>query len=179
MFIKMIILLILIFNFNLYADIVKWVDKNGQVHYSNKAPKKLKKSAKKIKFVTYKKPDKNTEVSPPTPLDRSIYSTEVPKRQIKRKPKVKKPTLAELKVDCEMARQRAIAPIQQKIIEECVETNRMTKRPRDYCEGLHSNLGDQVPSNHWIRRKTFLELPECIKVFEAEKKKSRLMRGYD
>lgn len=40
-------------NATVYADVLKWVDKNGKTHYSNKEKKSSRNKAKIIKFVEY------------------------------------------------------------------------------------------------------------------------------
>ena len=41
------------FSINTQADVLKWVDKNGNTHYSNKEKKSSRNKAKVIKFVEY------------------------------------------------------------------------------------------------------------------------------
>lgn len=179
MFIKLVVLLFLLVSFNLNADVYKWVDKNGQVHYSNKASKKGKKSAKKIKFKKYKKPDKSTEIAPPVPEDWSDYSTEAPIKKIKRKPKIKEPTIEELKVRCELAREKRLAPVREEEIEKCVEKNKdHMKRPREYCERYYRYFGNAEISPRGRTLRLFHNIPECRRLYRAEDKRSRLRRGY-
>jgi len=204
MFRKLAVLFLIVFSFSLSADVVKWVDNEGNTHYSNKAPKQHKKTSKKIKFVKYKKPEKiDVELVPAVDWSKDftqikttykLDSTETsdnqkPKKSRQRKQRIKEPTITELRAQCDIAREKRLAPARAEAIEECIEKNeRQTKNVVAYCERFNRTFGEEqqgLSYSHWHGRyritrsqRLFHNIPECRRLYRAEDKKSRLLRGY-
>jgi len=177
MLIKLMVSFLLMFSFVVYADIVKWVDENGQTHYSNKAPKESKKSSKKIKFETYKKPSKSTEITAVI-VDKNP-EIKPAKKILLRPVKTKKPTISELKVQCELAREERLAPVREEEIEECIDKNESRiKRPREYCERYHRYFGNGEIGRYGRTLRLFHNIPECRRLYRAEDRISKQRRGY-
>lgn len=65
----------------------------------------------------------------------------------------------ELDKACEVAREKRLAPLRQRYIEECVEQQ---KQDRAYCERFYSDYGAQSGN----RAPMFYDLPECVTAFE-------------
>ncbi len=197
MFIKLAIAFLLLFSFSLNADVVKWVDSEGKTHYSNKAPKKNKKSSQKIKFTQYQKPEKIEVVIVPavdwskdfTQID-NTYQSET--RTKSRQRKKKEPTIAELRAQCDIAREVRLAPARAEAIEECIEKNEsQTKNVVAYCERFNRTFGDEEHGGVYFhsrgrfrnfvgtgKQRLFHNIPECLRLYRAEDKRSRLNRGY-
>ena len=197
MFRKLAIAFLLLFSFSLNADVVKWVDSEGKTHYSNKAPKKNKKSSQKIKFTQYQKPEKIEVVIVPavdwskdfTQID-NTYQSET--RTKSRQRKKKEPTIAELRAQCDIAREERLAPARAEAIEECIEKNEsQTKNVVAYCERFNRTFGDEEHGGVYFhsrgrfrnfvgtgKQRLFHNIPECLRLYRAEDKRSRLNRGY-
>ena len=206
MFSKITVVIFLTFSFSVNADVVKWVDSQGKTHYSNKAPKQHKNAAQKINFTQYKKPQKidvvvvpavdwskdftQTETSYQTEVSKSNYK---PQKSRQRKPrKVKKLTITELRAQCDIAREKRLAPARAEAIEDCIEKNeRQTKNVAAYCERFNRTFGDQQHGGFYVnahrsypyvvggsRQRLFHNIPECRRLYRAEDKRSRLNRGY-
>ncbi|MEH6457504.1 MAG: DUF4124 domain-containing protein [Cocleimonas sp.] len=200
MFNKLTAVFLLLFSFSLNADVVKWVDSEGKTHYSNKAPKKNKKYSQKIKFTQYKKPEKiEVNIVPAvdwskdfTQIDNSYQSeTQAKSRQPKLRKK-KEPTIVELRAQCDIAREKRLAPARAEAVEECIEKNeRQTKNVVAFCERFNRTFGDEQHggvSVHYggvyrntsgsSRQRLFHNILECRRLYRAEDKRSRLNRGY-
>ena len=199
MLIKLTVIFLFVFALNAYADVVKWVDSAGNTHYSNKAPKKHKKSSKKIKFVTYKKPEKVEVVVVPA-VDWSKDFTQINthnqsekskklKQNKSRQRKPKQATITELRAQCDIAREKRLAPARAEAIEACIEKNqRQTKNVAAYCERFNRTFGDEQHGRFYSRwhgryrvirnQRLFHNIPECRRLYRAEDKRSRLIRGY-
>ena len=197
MFRKLAIAFLLLFSFSLNADVVKWVDSEGKTHYSNKAPKKNKKSSQKIKFTQYQKPEKIEVVIVPavdwskdfTQID-NTYQSET--RTKSRQRKKKELTIAELRAQCDIAREERLAPARAEAIEECIEKNEsQTKNVVAYCERFNRTFGDEEHGGVYFhsrgrfrnfvgtgKQRLFHNIPECLRLYRAEDKRSRLNRGY-
>ncbi len=197
MFIKLAIAFLLLFSFSLNADVVKWVDSEGKTHYSNKAPKKNKKSSQKIKFTQYQKPEKIEVVIVPavdwskdfTQID-NTYQSETHSKSRQRKKK--EPTIVELRAQCDIAREERLAPARAEAIEECIEKNEsQTKNVVAYCERFNRTFGDEEHGGVYFhsrgrfrnfvgtgKQRLFHNIPECLRLYRAEDKRSRLNRGY-
>ena len=197
MFRELAIAFLLLFSFSLNADVVKWVDSEGKTHYSNKVPKKNKKSSKKIKFTQYQKPEKIEVVIVPavdwskdfTQID-NTYQSET--RTKSRQRKKKEPTIAELRAQCDIAREERLAPARAEAIEECIKKNEsQTKNVVAYCERFNRTFGDEEHGGVYFhsrgrfrnfvgtgKQRLFHNIPECLRLYRAEDKRSRLNRGY-
>lgn len=201
MFLKLTVLFLFTFSFSLNADVVKWVDNQGKTHYSNKAPKKHKKSSKKITFVKYKKPEKLEVVLVPavdwskdftqinTTFQTETDNNQKPKKSRQRKQKVKEPTITELRAQCDIAREKRLAPARAEAIEACIEKNqRQTKNVAAYCERFNRTFGEEQYGSFYSNlhgryrvtrsQRLFHNIPECRRLYRAEDKRSRLIRGY-
>ena len=55
------IILVTIFGTSINSDVLKWVDENGNTHYSNKEKKLSRNKAKIIKFVEYESAEENNK----------------------------------------------------------------------------------------------------------------------
>lgn len=197
MLIKLTVLFLILFSFSLNADVVKWVDSEGKTHYSNKAPKKNKKSSKQIKFSDYQKNEKDEELpavdwSKDFPeLEPSYQKPKQSKSRQRKKVKQKEPTISELRAQCDIAREIRLAPARAEAIEECIEKReRHTKNVVAYCERFNRTFGDEqqggVSFQGRYRRYTstrsqrlFHSIPECRRLYKAEDKRSRSIRGYN
>lgn len=190
----------LVFSISLNADVVKWVDSEGKTHYSTKVPKQHKKSAQKIKFTQYKKPAKS-EIVHVAAVDWSKDFMQVgnsvqlitPKKNRQRKPrKLKQATITELRAQCDIAREKRLAPARAEAIEECIEKNqRQTKNVVAYCKRFNRTFGDEQHGGFYVnahrtypyivgsrRPRLFHNIPECRRLYRAEDKRSRVNRGY-
>ncbi|MGK0271717.1 MAG: hypothetical protein ACI88H_002383 [Cocleimonas sp.] len=202
MFAKLIVVFLLLFSFSINADVIKWVDSEGKTHYSNKAPKINRNTSQKIKFGKYKKSEQNEEAIAPV-IDRNedvtksdiLYQPEVSKKKRKRKTrKVKKPSIIELRAQCDIAREKRLAPGLADAIKACIKKNEsQTKKVIAYCERFNRTFGDELvggfyrnPHRHgrypYIAggrsQRLFHNIPECLRLYRAEDKRSRLSRGY-
>jgi len=193
MFNKFAVLLFVLVGFSVNADVVKWVDKQGKVHYSNKVPKKYKKSSKRIKFVEYKKTIKTEDTFVAVAWDDIDWSTGEKKSDSTLKEKVikksrqrkaKKMSITELRAACDIAREKRLAPARAEAIEECITKNkRQTSDVTAYCERFNRTFGDEsygvsnwrpYRSNSYriIRKqRLFHNIPECRRLYKAEDKR--------
>lgn len=84
----------------------------------------------------------------------SVYSEEI--------------SLKELEQRCEEAREVKIAPLRTAAIDECAAK---PKNTREYCERFYRDYGaGGVTQNGVFRPRMFIDLPECVVFYEAEKK---------
>jgi len=60
---------------------------------------------------------------------------------------------------CEVTREKKLAPLRRRYIEECVEQQ---KQDRAYCERFYNDYGAQSGK----RAPLFYDLPECVAAFE-------------
>lgn len=67
---------------------------------------------------------------------------------------------ARLDGTCEVARQKNLAPMRKKFVEECVATKEMPNRKE--CERFYSDYGNRMGG----RAPLFYDLPECVTAFE-------------
>jgi hypothetical protein len=74
---------------------------------------------------------------------------------------------AELDAACEAAREKRLAPIRKRLIEECVEKREQPDRRS--CEVFYSDYGAQSGN----RAPLFYDLPECVKAFEFQSSERR------
>lgn len=65
----------------------------------------------------------------------------------------------ELDKACEAAREKKLAPLRDRYIEECVE---QWKKDSAYCERYYSDYGARMGN----RPPLFYDLPECVAAFE-------------
>lgn len=189
-------LLTVFFSFNLNADVVKWVDSEGKTHYSNKAPKNNKKSSQNIKFTEYKKSAK-VEDAPAVDWSKDFPELETSNKGLNRNKskyrnpiKKKEPSIAELRAQCDIAREKRLAPARAEAIEECIAKNqRQTKNVVAYCERFNRTFGDEQQGtvfSHGLYRgyittrsqRLFHNIPECRRLYKAEDKRSKINRGY-
>lgn len=204
MFRQVLIVFMFVFSVSLNADVVKWVDSEGKTHYSNKAPKQHNKSAQKIKFTQYKKPEKIEVVAVPAvdwskdfmQVENSYQAKPFKKAPKKsrnhRQGKQKEPTIAELRAQCDIAREERLAPARAEAIEACIEKNEeKTKNVAAYCERFNRTFGDEQVGGFHVssygnyrrtvgtrRVRLFHNIPECKRLYRAEDKRSRRNRGY-
>lgn len=203
-----------VFSVSVNADVVKWIDSEGNTHYSNKAPKQHKKGAKKIEFVTYKKPEKTEVVVVPVSFSELDWKSKAKesdgrikqenrkthKKNRQRNAKLKKLSITELRAQCDIAREKRLAPARAEAIEACIEKNeRQTKNVVAYCERFNRTFGDETVGGfsyyyphilgyggyYNYRKDTtirsprlFHNIPECRALYRAEDKRNRLNRGY-
>ena len=71
--------------------------------------------------------------------------------------------LNELNAACEAAREKKLAPLRNKFIEECISKQR--KEP-DYYQRFYADYGGRTRT----RGPLFLDLPECVEAFEFKRK---------
>ena len=76
-----------------------------------------------------------------------------------------------LSQNCEDARQAKLAPLRDKAITECISKDKKSKDAKDKCERFYADFG---ASTHFKtgghKERMFNNLPECLKLYEAEKK---------
>ena len=78
-------------------------------------------------------------------------------------------SLAVLGQRCEAAREAKIAPLRSAAIEECVSEE---KKERAECERFYADYGvGGRTAGGATRQRMFNHLPECLKLYEAEKKR--------
>lgn len=76
-------------------------------------------------------------------------------------------SLEQMRVRCEEARERRIAPMREEAIEDCVSAPRTT-RTREDCERIYSDFGEVGGTvARGLRPALFNDLPECIEYLEA------------
>ena len=76
-------------------------------------------------------------------------------------------TQAELDKRCELAREKKLKPMREKLIEECVTEKR---KEREYCTNFYSTYGDAIHhANGRVQPRMFHDLPECLKAFESSR----------
>lgn len=64
--------IITVLSINTHADVLKWVDENGNTHYSNKEKKSSRNKAKVIKFVEYESPKENEQTAKTSETESSL-----------------------------------------------------------------------------------------------------------
>lgn len=74
---------------------------------------------------------------------------------------------AELDAACEAAREKKLAPIRKRLIEECVEKGEQPDRRS--CEVFYADYGAQSGN----RAPLFYDLPECVKAFDFQTSQRR------
>jgi len=146
------------------AEIYKTVDEKGAVVFSDK--KTL--DAEKIEV-------KPNVVNSNVPVVPAASTQDASKKNISTMPKGDQgkvaesgmdstATQAELDQQCEMAREKKLKPLREKLIEECVTEKRKDK---DWCTSFYSTYGDQIHhANGVVQPRMFNDLPECLKAFE-------------
>ena len=74
---------------------------------------------------------------------------------------------AELDAACEAAREKKLAPMREKFIEECVTNEEQPDRRS--CEVFYSDFGAQSGN----RAPLFYDLPECVEAFDYQNSQRR------
>lgn len=69
---------------------------------------------------------------------------------------------ARLDAACEVERQKKIAPMRKKAIEECVANKELSDR--NECERFYADYGERMGG----RAPLFYDLPECVTAFEFQ-----------
>lgn len=76
-----------------------------------------------------------------------------------------------LSKNCEDARQAKLAPLRDEAITECISKDKKSKDVKQKCERFYTDFG---ASTHFKsgghKERMFNDLPECLKLYEAEKK---------
>ena len=67
---------------------------------------------------------------------------------------------ARLDAACEAAREEKIAPLRQKVIEDCVANNELPNK--EECERFYAPYGERTGGKAAL----FYDLPECVTAFE-------------
>lgn len=81
-----------------------------------------------------------------------------------------KADLERLRQQCEDAREKLIAPLKKKAIEECIAKKAQTP---EQCEQFYADYGNPgVTKSGGFRQRIFHDIPECQPYYEAEKKLS-------
>jgi len=76
-----------------------------------------------------------------------------------------------LSKNCEDARQEKLAPLRDKVISECISKDKKSKDAREKCERFYVDFGASVHfKSGGHKERMFNDLPECLKLYEAEKK---------
>ena len=76
-----------------------------------------------------------------------------------------------LRQRCEAAREAKIAPLRAAAIDDCVNKE---KKDRAYCERFYADYGNGGrTAGGATRQRMFNDLPECLELYEAERKGSR------
>ena len=71
----------------------------------------------------------------------------------------------QLDEECEIAREKKLAPLRDQYVEECVQKSRGRNQDRAYCERFYSDYGAKLND----RAPLFYDLPECVEAFEYRK----------
>ena len=69
---------------------------------------------------------------------------------------------ASLDAACEVERQKKIAPMRKKVIEDCVANKELSDRPE--CERFYADYGERMGG----RAPLFYDLPACVTAFEFQ-----------
>lgn len=69
---------------------------------------------------------------------------------------------ARLDAACEVERQKKIAPMRKKVIEDCVANKELSSRSE--CERFYADYGERMGG----RAPLFYDLPACVKAFEFQ-----------
>ena len=90
-------------------------------------------------------------------------------------------SLEELQQRCEEAREKKLAPLREKAIEECIQqrkNNRGSSDPREECEQFYSDFGQGMATKEaGFKQPMFSDLPECVQFREAEQKQQEQSSG--
>lgn len=70
---------------------------------------------------------------------------------------------AKLDAACEAAREKELAPLRAKFVEECVREKQ--QQSREACEAFYADYGAQSGN----RAPLFYDLPECVEAFNYQK----------
>ena len=82
-----------------------------------------------------------------------------------------KAELKKLENQCAEAREKKIAPLREKAIEECAKKDRATRDVRERCERHYVDYGQAVRYKSGDgKERMFNHLPECLEFYEAERK---------
>ena len=71
----------------------------------------------------------------------------------------------EMMKECRVLREQKIAPLKEKVIEDCINKRR---RDRDYCERFHKDYGEFRRAGGILRPGMFWDLPVCQDAVNAE-----------
>ena len=146
------------------AEIYKTVDENGAVVFSDKKTHDAETIKVQPNVVDSKKPAIPAAHTQDTSKKQTSTMPKGSQNKVAESGTKSAVTQAELDKQCEMARERKLKPMREKLIEECVTEKR---KDRDYCTRFYATYGDQIHhANGVVQPRMFHDLPECLKAFE-------------
>lgn len=168
------------------AEIYKWIDSDGDIHYSDSPPNEQKSE----KLQVMPGPGEEEIEKAQQQADHLIKETEEPRKKESdpqnNNPKEedlpeidvepKEPlSLEELDQRCEDAREEKIAPLREAAIQECVVKKRRASDGLEYCKRFHKDFGEGFVIYNPQGQRTgaqarmFADLPECTEAFNARR----------
>ena len=73
--------------------------------------------------------------------------------------------------NCEDARQQKLMPLRNEAIAECISKDRKSNDAKNKCERFYADFGAAIHfKSGGHKERMFNDLPECLKLYEAEKK---------
>lgn len=181
----MVLISIFIFAPGAGAEVYKWVDREGNAHYSDAPPKQYESKELQMEQAPSEEEVRGSQQRAEQMLKKSKELEESRKieKQLKSfkaeatdEPERKQSlTLEELDRRCEEAIEEKIVPLREAAITECIaDKNSRMKNPREDCERFYQDYGAGGPATggRW-RPRMFHNLPECVEAGKARRESGR------
>ncbi len=169
------------------GQVYKWVDEDGNVHYSDQPPSQ-EQDAEELKLESSPIGDDANEAQERTDRLEAKHQTSRDQRSAAREEKrlqrelelempaaaqvdISAMTLAELDQRCEDAREEKIAPLREAEIASCKQDRRNDPA---FCESFNADFGDGGrTASGAIRPRMFDDLPECAEALHEQNTRRR------